>query len=142
MRFSVHTRRFNWVSSLNKEAESRLHLLSTAMIRFYSQPETRQAYQAMIDAETSAQPLTEGELRKAILRTKPDAVLEVGCGSGRIYERLFQEGMTAHYTGVEVAESVIANNRKRFSTAAWHVGTFETLPLRPPYRRRNPNTMF
>jgi 2-polyprenyl-3-methyl-5-hydroxy-6-metoxy-1,4-benzoquinol methylase len=75
-------------------------------------------------------------------RTKPDAVLEVGCGSGRIYERLFQEGMTAHYTGVEVAESVIANNRKRFSTAAWHVGTFETLPLRPPYRRRNPNTMF
>jgi hypothetical protein len=75
-------RRFNWVSSLNEEAESRLHLLSTAMIRFYSQPETRQAYQAMIDAETSAQPLTEGELRKAILRTKPDAVLEVGWEAG------------------------------------------------------------
>ena len=50
-------RRFNWVSSLNVEAESRLQLLSTAMTRFYGQPETRQGYQAMIDAETSAQPL-------------------------------------------------------------------------------------
>src|SRR5262245_20616350 len=122
-------RRFNWISSSNKEAEFQLQLLSTAMIEFYSQPKTRQAYQAMIDAETSAQPLTEGELRKAILRTKPETVLEVGCGSGRIYERLLADGMTARYTGVEIADSVIVNNRKRFPTAAWHVGPFETLPV-------------
>ena len=45
-------------------------------------------------------------MRKAILRTKPDTVLEVGCGSGRIYERLIHDGMTARYTGVEMADSV------------------------------------
>jgi SAM-dependent methyltransferase len=89
----------------------------------------RQAYQAMIDAETNRQPLMEGELRKAILRTRPETVLEFGCGSGRFFERLVQEGMRARYTGVEVAESVIANNRIRFPTAAWHVATFETLPV-------------
>jgi SAM-dependent methyltransferase len=122
-------RRFNWVSSLNVEAESRLQLLSTTMTKFYGHAETRQRYQAMIDAESSAQPLMERELRKAILRTKPDTVLEVRCGSGRIYERLIQEGMTARYTGVEIADGVIADNRRRLPRGAWHVGTFETLPV-------------
>jgi SAM-dependent methyltransferase/glycosyltransferase involved in cell wall biosynthesis len=122
-------RRFNWVSSLDAEAESRLRLLSSAMSRFYGQPETRRAYQDMIDAETSAQPLTESELIKAILRTNPGSVLEVGCGSGRIYERLLQSGMTSRYTGVEIAETVIDDNRNRFPKAVWHVGTFDTLPV-------------
>jgi glycosyltransferase involved in cell wall biosynthesis len=122
-------RRFNWISSVNVEAESQLQLLSTAMTKFYGHPETRRGYQAMIDAETSAQPLIERELRKAILRTNPDTVLEVGCGSGRIYERLFQEGMTARYIGLEIADTVIADNRRRLPRAVWHVGTFETLPV-------------
>ena len=122
-------RHFNWVSSLNVEAESQLQLLSTRMTRFYGQTETRLAYQSMIDAETSSQPLTEGELRKAILRTKPETVLEVGCGSGRIYERLVQEGMGSRYTGVEIADSVISSNRIRFPAATWYVGTADALPV-------------
>ena len=32
--------------------------------------------------------------------------MEVGCGSGRIYERLVNEGMKGQYTGVEVAPEV------------------------------------
>ena len=122
-------RRFNWVSSTKVDAEQRLHLLSRSMSRFYGQPATRQAYQAMIDDEGSAQPHTEGELRKAILRTKPETVLEIGCGSGRIYERLVSGGMTASYTGVEISEAVIAGNRKRFPTAAWHAGTSDSIPV-------------
>ena len=116
-------RHFNWVSSINVEAESQLQLLSTRMTRFYGQTETRLAYQSMIDAERSSQPLTEGELRKTILRTKPETVLEVGCGSGRIYERLVQDGMGARYTGVEIANSVISSNRIRFPACilvCWH----------------------
>jgi 2-polyprenyl-3-methyl-5-hydroxy-6-metoxy-1,4-benzoquinol methylase/GT2 family glycosyltransferase len=122
-------RRFNWVASTDAEAEARLHLLSHLMVGFYSRPETRRAYQAMIDDEANSQPLTEAELRKAILITKPETVLEVGCGSGRIFGRLLNEGMTARYTGVEVSEDVVVVNRKRFPTAAWHAGTSDNLPV-------------
>jgi len=99
------------------------------MTQFYGRPETRQVYQAMIDDEASSQPLMEGELRKAILRSRPETVLEVGCGSGRIFERLVGEGMTARYTGVEVSEDVIVANRNRFPAAIWHVGTSDKLPV-------------
>jgi SAM-dependent methyltransferase len=126
---SFRRRRFNWVASTDVEAESRLDLLSHNMTMFYGRPETRQAYQAMIDDEANSQPLTEGELRKAILRTKPETVLEVGCGSGRIFERLVSEGMTARYTGVEISGDVIVANRKRFPMADWHVGTSGNLPI-------------
>jgi 2-polyprenyl-3-methyl-5-hydroxy-6-metoxy-1,4-benzoquinol methylase/glycosyltransferase involved in cell wall biosynthesis len=116
-------RRFNWVSSTDLQAESRLDFLSTEMLKFYSTPGTREAYQAMIDAETSAQPLIEGELRKALLASKPEMVLEVGCGSGRIYQSLRQQGLKAQYTGVEVSPEVIERNRMRFPEAKWKTGS-------------------
>jgi len=122
-------RRFNWISSTDVAAESRLDLLSHSMKQFYGLPTTRQVYQAMIDDEAASQPLTEGELRKAVLRTRPARVMEVGCGSGRIYERLVSEGMSADYTGVEVSPEVIEGNRKRFPAATWHVGTADALPV-------------
>jgi SAM-dependent methyltransferase len=124
-------RRFEWVSSTDPAAQSRLEHLSTAMSLFYGQQVTRQAYQAMIDAPESAQPAMEGALCSAILRDACEMVLEVGCGSGRIYERLCCEGLRAHYTGVEMADLVIADNRARFPEAQWITGNGYELPVAP-----------
>lgn len=124
-------RRFEWVSSTDPAAQSRLGQLSAAMSRFYSQQTTRKVYQAMIDAPESAQPAMEAALRSAILRDKRETVLEVGCGSGRIYERLRCEGLRARYTGIEIADYVIADNRARFPEAEWITGSGYALPVAP-----------
>jgi glycosyltransferase involved in cell wall biosynthesis/SAM-dependent methyltransferase len=122
-------RQFNWISSTDFSAQSRLEYLDTAMRRFHSQPERRRAYQGMLHSPESAQ--IEGELRKAVLREAPEAVLEVGCGSGRIYERLRSEGMRSRYTGVETADHIIAENRARFPEADWKVADGYALPVPP-----------
>lgn len=122
-------RRFEWVSSTDPAAQSRLEQLSAAMTQFYSEQATRQAYQVMIDAPESAQPALESAFRRAILRDDQESVLEVGCGSGRIYQRLRSEGLRAHYTGVEMADHVIADNRARFPEARWITGSGYALPV-------------
>ena len=81
----------------------------------------------MIDAETSAQPMTESELRKTTDQTR-------NCAGSGMRKRADLRTTScrwhaARYTGVEIADSVIADNRKRFQTASWHVGTCETLPV-------------
>jgi SAM-dependent methyltransferase len=124
-------RRFEWVSSSDPGAQSRLEHLSTAMRRFYGQQITREAYQVMLDAPESAQPEVEGALRRAILRDPGETILEVGCGSGRVYERLRSEGLRARYTGVELADHVIAENRARFPEAQWITGNGYELPVAP-----------
>jgi len=116
-------RLFRWVSSSDPMMEPQLQLLSTRMGRFYSQPATRDAYQAMVDAESSAQPVTEGALRKAVLAAQPQTVLEVGCGSGRIYERLQIAGFRGVYTGLEMSPKVIADNQQRLPGAVWMCGS-------------------
>lgn len=122
-------RLFCWVSSSDPTMKPQLELLSTRMGRFYSQPSTRDAYQAMIDSDASAQPVTEGALRKAVLEGLPQKVLEVGCGSGRIYARLRSEGLTGSFTGIEMAPEVIKDNQKRFQEATWLVGSGYELPV-------------
>jgi glycosyltransferase involved in cell wall biosynthesis len=116
-------RLFRWVSSVDPLNEPQLQFLSTQMGRFYSLPATRDAYQAMIDHDASAQPLTEGEMRKAILAAQGKSVMEVGCGSGRIYERLRSSGLTAAYTGLEMSPKVIASNRDKFPEVTWICGS-------------------
>jgi glycosyltransferase involved in cell wall biosynthesis/SAM-dependent methyltransferase len=120
---------FYWVSSSDPANGARLSLLSVAMERFYSQPVTRDGYQRMIDSEDSAQPLTEGVLRQTVLDAKPSSVLEVGCGSGRIYQRLREQGYQSAYIGIEMAPEVIAENRRRFHEATWVCGSGYNLPV-------------
>jgi SAM-dependent methyltransferase len=124
-------RRFHWVSSVDPNMRAQLDSLSTAMVRFYKMPITRNAYQEMIDSEASGQPRTEATLRKAVLAAKPSTVLEVGCGSGRIYARLQEEGLNARYTGVEMSPEVIASNKRRFPLANWVCGDGYELPVAP-----------
>jgi len=122
-------RRFDWVSSVDPAAEARLTLLSSKMARFYRSPITREAYQKMVDSPDSAQPETERMLREWVIATSSGHVLEVGCGSGRIYKRLRGDGFRGYYTGVEMAPHVIDENKKRFTDACWICGSGYSLPV-------------
>src|SRR5207249_3289981 len=115
-------RSFEWVSSVSSAKRLELAELSSAMEEFYSHPQTRNFYQGMIDSPETEQPMTEGVLRQAILDFRPSSVLEVGCGSGRIYQRLRQQGYRNAYTGVELSPDVVAANRQRFPEATWVQG--------------------
>ena len=122
-------RTFEWVSSVSSAKRLELAELSTSMETFYSHPQTRSVYQGMVDSPETEQPMTEGALRQAILDLRPSCVLEVGCGSGRIYQRLRQQGYRNAYTGVELSADVIAANRQRFPEATWVQGTGYDLPV-------------
>lgn len=121
-------RRFVWISSVVGKSQA-LVSLDAAMMRFYSERATRDSYQALIDAESSAQPDTESAMRRAILRHRPSSVLEVGCGSGRIYGRLRAEGLKASYTGLELAPTVIQSNIISHSEARWICGSIYDTPI-------------
>jgi SAM-dependent methyltransferase/GT2 family glycosyltransferase len=116
-------RRFDWASSVDPVGEPRLQHLCARMERFYSDPGTRSAYQKMLDSQETLQPGTEEALVRAILADCPKTVAEIGCGSGRIYERLCSGGFSGRFTGFEMAPEVIASNRIRFPEADWRVGS-------------------
>jgi SAM-dependent methyltransferase len=126
--FKLWNREFRWLSSVNGSAAS-LAELDRAMAAFYSQLASRREYQAMIDADDSAQPETEGAMRRVILARKPASVLEVGCGSARIYQRLRSEGLAGTYTGLEMSPEVISQNRERFPEARWICSSIYDAPV-------------
>lgn len=120
-------RRFDWASGVDPVAEPRLQHLCSRMERFYSDASTRRTYQGMLDSQEAMQPGTEEALVRAILADCPKTVVEIGCGSGRIYERLRGRGFSGHFTGFEMAPEVITSNRIRFPEAEWRVGSGYTL---------------
>ena len=105
---------------------SELEELSRAMGAFYSHHATRGKYQAMVDAEHNALPSTESAMRTAILARKATSILEVGCGSGRIYRRLRSEGFRGSYTGLEVSPDMVARNTVEHPDATWIRGSIYT----------------
>ena len=128
----VWNRKLNWLSSVDGDPKL-LAELDRSMAAFYSEFPRRQKYQAVIDADSSAQPQTEGAMRTAILARQPATVLEVGCGSARIYQRLRAEGLQGAYTGLEMSPELIAQDQKAFPGASWCVARFTMLrcPLAP-----------
>jgi ubiquinone/menaquinone biosynthesis C-methylase UbiE len=125
-------RRFNWLSSSDKKNTAALTALHEKMIAFYSEAESRSNYQQMVDsndndlANPGAATLQFIEYLKQI---HPNKLLEVGCGSGRIYQFIEKELKEAAYTGVEVSEHIIEYNRRRFDNANWFVADAYTLPV-------------
>src|SRR5437667_216005 len=82
---------------------SRLARLQQAMDEFYSRPEARQAYQEFIDkreAECFDHPF-ERLLASYLVGVQPGAVLEIGCGSGRLFRTLRRAGFAGRYVGME-----------------------------------------
>ena len=111
-------RQFIWTSSVSGEA-GKLRTLASAMERYYSEQSTRESYQAMLESDAREQPETETALCTAILDRRPMNVLEVGCGSGHMLQRLRTRGVTADYTGIEVSAAVIARNRQQWPNEKW-----------------------
>src|SRR5262249_37338631 len=103
--------------------------LNRKMISFYSAIASRERYQGMLDSEESMQPQTESALERAILAHGHGRVLEFGCGSGRLYERLRTAGFDGAYVGIEMSEAVIVRNRQRYDGATWMTGSVLDLEL-------------
>lgn len=118
-------RQFHWISSVSGEPVQ-LEGLERALGRYYREHQTREQYQHMLDGEQAAQPSTEAALRTAILSRKPRSILEVGCGSGRLYRTLRAAGYAGRYTGLEMSAEVIARNRIAHADATWIEGSILT----------------
>jgi len=126
----VAGRTFDWISSV--EADQRiLSDLNERMARFYGEQAMRARYQEMLDAQEEASPeagTPAAVLLKILCAPPPRRVLEVGCSSARLYRQLCKAGFTGEYTGVEVAEHIIGQNRKRHSGASWHCADAYGIP--------------
>jgi SAM-dependent methyltransferase len=118
--------KLNWISS-PKASPEQLELLDGRMSEFYSTLAQRQDYQQLNDdlheAENHPNNKLAEQLAAYVVAGGFQDVLEVGCGSGKIYGRLKRQGFKGTYTGIEMAEYVIGGNRTRFPEATWHTGS-------------------
>ncbi|HEY4883250.1 MAG TPA: class I SAM-dependent methyltransferase [Myxococcales bacterium] len=125
----ICTRDFEWTSSTQGDP-ARLASLQEAMDSFYSRPEARQAYQDFIDkreAESFEHPF-ERLIAGYLTSLKPESVLEAGCGSGRLFRTLRRAGFAARYVGMEVADWIVADCRRRHPDAEWIQGSAYNIP--------------
>ena len=59
----------------------------------------------------------------------PAAILDIGCGTGRLLRKLARRFPDASLIGVDPAEGMIAEARRRTPGATFYVGQAEDLPL-------------
>jgi SAM-dependent methyltransferase len=118
--------KLNWVSAQEAPKEE-LESLNKKMAGFYSNMSSRQSYQEMIDGAHDGVNDPTNKLAfvvaKHIIENNFRSVLEIGCGSGKIFNILKQEKYQGKYTGLEMALDVIESNKKQFPEAEWEVGS-------------------
>jgi ubiquinone/menaquinone biosynthesis C-methylase UbiE len=73
-------------------------------------------------------------VQKAVLSlvaadAKPQAILDVGCGTGRLLRELRARWPNAKLVGVDPAEGMIAQAKQRLPEAEFYVSMAESLPL-------------
>ena len=61
--------------------------------------------------------------------SKPEAILDVGCGTGRLLRKATQQWPNAKLIGVDAAEKMIEQATQLFPEAEFHVAMAEALPL-------------
>jgi ubiquinone/menaquinone biosynthesis C-methylase UbiE len=124
-------RQFRWVSSVTGDPEI-LSSLSQKMAWFYGQAEGRSLYQEMLKEQEEYLP-SEASVRhlmpKYVCDLKPANLLEIGCGDGRVYRQLRSYDYAGDYTGLDVAEYLIQENRDRHPEANWCHGQVYQLPF-------------
>lgn len=118
--------KLKWVSSKNASEEI-LKELNEKMAVFYSKMAKRQAYQEMIDEAHASHGdpvnLLTNVMIENIIEKGVSNILEIGCGSGKIFKQLKQKGYKGKYTGIEMAAPVIENNKVNLPEASWHTGS-------------------
>jgi ubiquinone/menaquinone biosynthesis C-methylase UbiE len=60
----------------------------------------------------------------------PAGVLDIGCGTGRLLRRMQRRWPSAALTGVDLAEGMLAQARRRTSAARIYLAQAERLPLK------------
>lgn len=118
--------KLQWVSG-EKAPATVFEELNNKMSQFYQNMSSRQSYQDLNDilhesTDDATNHLAE-MVASYIIRNGFKSVLEVGCGSGKIYERLKAQNFQGTYSGFEMAEEVIEGNRQRFPEAKWEAGS-------------------
>ncbi len=118
--------KLNWVSSPAASPEV-LKTLNSRMAEFYSSLNDRPDYQKLNDdlhdVESHPNNKLAEQIALYIIAKGFKKVLEVGCGSGRIYQHLVRHGFEGSYTGVEMADYVIEANKTKFPAATWKTGS-------------------
>lgn len=126
--------KLNWVSSPVADPEL-LQRLDRALSEFYATFHQRREYQNLNDEihETAFHPnnILADKLAQHIMTHGLSNILEVGCGSGKIYGHLQKLGFTGRYTGVEMADYVIQKNRTVYPDATWKVGSVYDVGAEP-----------
>jgi ubiquinone/menaquinone biosynthesis C-methylase UbiE len=122
---------FKWRSSVDEQNLSLLNELNAKMALFYNSLETRVEYDKMIaptSTETKQDEVTE-EFLKWVSHVKPNNILEIGCGSGRI-RQLLELGGSACYTGTEVSVSTLKKNPIKWPDSRWLNGSVYDLDFK------------
>jgi SAM-dependent methyltransferase len=98
---------------------------------FYAEDEERESYQEMLNGivETPEHDSSTSHLAGYVTEQRPNRILEVGCGNGRLFRALRRAGCEASYTGVEVAEHIVAQNQNRHPDASWYTAGAYDLPV-------------
>jgi len=125
------SRQFKWISSVNGDPEI-LSSLDKQMAWFYSQQDGREMYQSMLDTQEDINndlSSVRHLMPQYICDLKPETILEIGCASGRLYRQLRQYGYQGNYSGVEVADYVIQQNRHKHPEVNWQCGTAYNIPF-------------
>ncbi|MFM6863094.1 MAG: class I SAM-dependent methyltransferase, partial [Dolichospermum sp.] len=103
-----------------------LSSLDKQMAWFYGQENGREMYQSMLDTQEDIN-IDVSSVRhlmpQYICDLKPETILEIGCASGRLYRQLRQYGYQGNYSGVEVADYLIQQNRHKHPQVNWQCGT-------------------
>lgn len=117
-------RNLNWISSIDPANEKSLIDLSERMISYYSTLNTRTQYEKMIAPEAKLDPVTEFFMHWLSVREGEfKNILEVGCGNGRIWEKIQNIIGDAEYTGIEVDEPTINLCKKKWPDQIWNVAS-------------------
>jgi 2-polyprenyl-3-methyl-5-hydroxy-6-metoxy-1,4-benzoquinol methylase len=118
--------KLNWISS-PKASPDLLKRLDSELSGFYATFNQRRDYQDLNDDlhETAFHPnnTLADKLATHLIASGSQNILEVGCGSGKIYERLQKLAFTGRYTGIEMADYVIQKNKAAYPAATWKVGS-------------------
>jgi len=124
------SRHFQWVSSISGDATA-LAQLNDRMTWFYGQVEGRKDYQTMLDTQEANVPQDSVRyfMPRYIADSTASKVLEVGCGSGRLYRQIRQYGYSGEYAGIEVAEYIISGNQERHPEAVWQAALAYDIPF-------------
>jgi 2-polyprenyl-3-methyl-5-hydroxy-6-metoxy-1,4-benzoquinol methylase len=118
--------KLHWASGQRAPAKV-FEELNHKMGEFYRNMSTRQSYQDLNDilhesADDATNHLAE-MVAGYIMRNGFKSVMEVGCGSGKIYGRLKAQHFNGSYFGFEMAQEVIDGNKQKYPEAHWEAGS-------------------